>query len=82
MSDWKGLIGKTFTITQGDKELSRHHLRKLRWTIAEVHPHFVIAERICDNGYIVREGFDIGELVRMKILVPSASGYDIRKGKE
>lgn len=82
MSEWKGLIGKTFTVTLGDKELSRHHLRTQKWTVAEVHPHFVIAERICENGYIVREGFDIGELVKMGILVKSQYGYDIKGGSK
>ena len=39
-----------------------------KWLVVAAYPLCVMAVRTCDNGYIVRECFGIGELVQMGML--------------
>lgn len=73
--EYKGLVGKKFKTKADYHTLGAPH-GVLHWTISDVYANFVVAERIADNGCIVRECFDRGDLVRMGIIYPSRHGYD------
>lgn len=62
--DLSFLVGKTIThcdpATDGIKG---RRVVKTRWIVVAAYPHYVMAERTCENGYIYRECFNIGTLI-------------------
>ena len=62
------LVGRTFSIDIPQLTSTGTNLRKGKYLIIAAYPFHVMALRVCENEYVVRECFDIGTLIMNGIL--------------
>lgn len=57
------LVGKTIDIRVPQLTTTGTNLRKEKFLVTAAYPHYIMAERTCENGYVCRECFNIGTLI-------------------
>lgn len=57
------LVGKTIKVKVQQLTGTGTNLRTEKFLVTRAYPHYVMAERTCENGYIYRECFNIGTLI-------------------
>ena len=49
-------------------DMSSSVYRKAKWKVVEAYPHHIVCERVCENGAIIRESFDVGTLIQLGVI--------------
>ena len=63
------LIGREIELmTNVVMDMSSSVYKKAKWRVVEAYPHHVVAERVCENGAVIRESFDVGTLIQTGVI--------------
>lgn len=59
----KKLVGKTIRMYTPILTGTAYYKRKMDFTVVKAYEHHILCERVCDNGVIIRECFNKGDLI-------------------
>lgn len=62
------LVGKTIKVKVSQLTVTGSNFRTEKFLVTRAYPHYVMAERTCENGYVYRECFNIGTLITEGII--------------
>ena len=58
------LVGSVITMDIPIMAATGQFKRKMDYLVIAAYPHYVLCERTCESGAVIRESFDIGTLVQ------------------